>query len=118
MTVHFAADENFNRRIVVGLLRRAERIDLVRVQDSGLTGADDPAVLQWAADEDRVLLTHDVATMPDFAYERIAADLPMRGLLVVSATLPLAEAIDELTLITEASETEEWDGQVIYLPLR
>ena len=45
MTVHFAADENFNRRIVVGLLRRAERIDLVRIQDSGLTGADDPAVL-------------------------------------------------------------------------
>jgi Domain of unknown function (DUF5615) len=51
VTVHFAADENFNRRIVVGLLRRAERIDLVRIQDSGLTGADDRAVLQWAADE-------------------------------------------------------------------
>jgi predicted nuclease of predicted toxin-antitoxin system len=118
VTVHFAADENFNRRIVVGMLRRAERIDLVRVQDGGLTAADDPAVLQWAANENRVLLTHDVATMPDFAYERIAAGLPMRGLLVVSATLPLAEAIDELALITEASETEEWDGQVVYLPLR
>ena len=65
-----------------------------------------------------MLLTHDVATMPDFAFERIAADLPMRGLLVVSASLPLAEAIDELTLITEASETAEWNGQVIYLPLR
>lgn len=118
MTVQFAADENLNRRIVVGLLRRAERIDLVRVQDGGLTGADDPVVLQWAAYENRVLLTHDVATMPDFAYERIAAGLPMRGLLVVSATLPLAEAIDELALITEASATEEWDGQVVYLPLR
>lgn len=118
MTVHFAADENFNRRIVIGLLRRAERIDLVRVQDSRLTAADDPAVLQWAADENRVLLTHDVATMPDFAYERIAAGLPMRGLLVVSAALALSEAIDDLALITEASETEEWDGQVIYLPLR
>ena len=116
--MHFAADENFNRRIVVGLLRRAERIDLVRVQDSGLTAADDPAVLAWAAHENRVLLTHDVATMPDFAYERIVAGLPMRGLLIVSATLPLAEAIDHLALITEASETEEWDGQVFYLPLR
>jgi hypothetical protein len=56
--------------------------------------------------------------MPDFAYERIAAGLPMRGLFVVSATLPLAEAIKELALITEASDTDEWNGQVIYLPLR
>ena len=118
MTVHFAADENFNRRIVVGLLRRAERIDLVRVQDGGLTAADDPTVLQWAADENRVLLTHDVATMPDFAYQRINAGLPMPGLLVVGATLAIAEAIDELALFTEASETEEWADQVVHLPLR
>lgn len=63
MTVQFVADENFNRRIVVGLQRRIANIDVVRVQDVGLRSADDPAVLQWAADHGRVLLTHDAKTM-------------------------------------------------------
>lgn len=45
MTVRFVADENFNRRIVTGLLRRIEDLDLVRVQDVGLAGGDDPTVL-------------------------------------------------------------------------
>lgn len=41
------SDENFNGDIVRGLLLRCPKLDLVRVQDSGLDGVDDPAVL-WA----------------------------------------------------------------------
>ena len=44
-----AIDENFNRDIVRGLLRRRPGLDLSRVQDVGLTGANDPTVLEWAA---------------------------------------------------------------------
>ena len=50
-------DENFNGSIVRGLVRRQPEIDLVRVQDIGLSRADDRAVLAWAAHEGRVLLT-------------------------------------------------------------
>ena len=57
------ADENFNNNILRGLLRRNPAIDIARVQDVGLSGADDPVVLEWAAREDRVLLSHDVATV-------------------------------------------------------
>jgi hypothetical protein len=52
-----AADENFNNDIVRGLLRRAPHINIVRIQDVGLSGADDATVLAWAADVGRVLLT-------------------------------------------------------------
>jgi predicted nuclease of predicted toxin-antitoxin system len=52
-------------------LRRRPDIDLVRVQDVGLSGEDDPTILSWAASENRILLTHDVATITRFAYERI-----------------------------------------------
>ena len=58
-----AADENLNNDIIRGVLRVNPKIDITRLQDSGLRGADDPAVLEWAAAEGRVLLTHDVATM-------------------------------------------------------
>jgi hypothetical protein len=40
--LRLAADENFNRDIVRGLLRRKPDLDIVRVQDAGLAGADDP----------------------------------------------------------------------------
>ena len=61
--LRLAADENFNGDIVRGLLRRNPKLDIVRVQDVGLSGADDPSVLQWAADQGRVIVTHDISTL-------------------------------------------------------
>ena len=58
--LRFLADEDFDNDIVRGMLRRLSRMDIVRVQDVGLSGALDPRVLEWAAREGRVLLTHDV----------------------------------------------------------
>ena len=70
--IRFAADENFNQNIVRGLLRRKSELDIVCIQDVGLSGADDRTVLEWTAKENRVLLTHDVSTMTHYAYERVS----------------------------------------------
>ena len=69
--MRWVADENFNNDIVRGLLRRRPDIDLVRIQDVGLSGVDDPTVLEWAANEGRVLLSHDASTITRYAYERL-----------------------------------------------
>jgi predicted nuclease of predicted toxin-antitoxin system len=45
----FLVDENFDNTIVRGLLRRNPDIDILRVQDVGLSGKDDPTILAWAA---------------------------------------------------------------------
>ena len=113
-----AIDENFNRDIVRGLLRRRPTLDVLRVQEAGLAGADDPTVLAWAATEGRILFTHDVSTMTRFAYERIAAGLAMPGVFEVSPLLPVRDVIEEMLLIAEASVEGEWEAQVRYLPLR
>ena len=47
--LRLAADENFNYDIVRGLRRRRPDLDIVRVQEAGLSGAVDPDVLEWAA---------------------------------------------------------------------
>ena len=39
-----AADENFNNDIVRGLLQRKPDLNIVRLQDVGLSGADDPTM--------------------------------------------------------------------------
>jgi hypothetical protein len=85
--LRYAADENFNNDIVWGLLRRNPKLDILRIQDVGLAGADDPTVLAWTADTSRLLLTHDVKTITRYAYERIA-----RGELVFAGTVQEAEA--------------------------
>ncbi len=117
MAVRLLADENFNGRIVRGLLRHNPEVDIVRVQDIGLLGADDPTVLEWAANEGRVLLTHDRQTVPKYAYDRVMAELRMPGVFVGDIYLNVQKAIDDLLLIVECSEEQDWSGQVHYLPL-
>lgn len=116
--LRFAADENFNNNIVRGLLRHKPDVDIVRIQDVGLSGADDPTVLEWAAQERRVLLTHDVSTVTHYAYDRVQAGKPMPGVFEVGRTVPIGVAIEDILLLAECSEEGEWEGQVRYLPLR
>ena len=111
------SDENFRGEILRGLRRRLPDIDVVRVQDVGLAGADDPAILAWAATEGRILLTHDRNTIPEFAYDRVRHGLPMPGVFVVDDNLPAGQAIADLLLAVNCSEPAEWHGLIQYFPL-
>lgn len=114
----FLADENFNNDIVRGVRRRNAEVDIARVQDTDVAGLDDPAVLEWAADRGRIVLTHDVTTMTRYAYERVLAGESMPGVFAVGSQLAIGIAIDDIALLAECSLEGEWDGQVRYLPLR
>ena len=51
--------------------------------DVGLRGAGDPDVLAWAGRRaGRIVAAHDVTTLSGFAFERVAAGLPMPGEVV------------------------------------
>lgn len=117
MTMKFAADENFDNRILRGLLRRQPELDVVRVQDTEMLGADDPTLLGWAAREGRILLTHDQRTIPRHALARIAADKTISGVIVASADLPIGAVIEDILLISEVSSASEWVNQIQRLPL-
>jgi hypothetical protein len=85
----FLADENFEGAIFRGLFRRRPDIDLVRVQDVGLSEADDQIILNWASEEGRVILTHDRRTMPRYAYQRLAEGKDFAGMIVMQPSIPL-----------------------------
>ncbi len=116
--IPIASDENFNNAILRALFRRRPSLDFVRVQDAGLRGAADPIILEWAAKEGRVLLTHDVTTMTLHAYDRVREGLPMPGVFEVLRSAPASRVLDDLLLIAECSIPGEWEGQVRYVPLR
>jgi len=115
--LRLATDEDFNNRILRGLLRRRPELDVVRVQDAGLAGRSDAEVLEWAAAGGRVLLTHDVTTMRRYVDARVAAGLPMPGVFEVSRRTPIIEAVEAILLLAECSLEGEWEGQVRFLPL-
>jgi hypothetical protein len=83
----------------------------------GLSGASDEVVLEWAAREGRVLLTHDVSTLTRYAYDRVKARLPMPGVFEVSRAVPVGAATEDILLLAELGLPGEWEGQIRYLPL-
>lgn len=115
--MRFVADENFDNRILRGLLRRKSELDIVRVQDLEIAGADDYAVLAWSAQAERILLTHDQRTVPECAYERIGRGEAVAGVIVVKDTLPLGTVIEDILLIAEATTMADWVNQIQRLPL-
>lgn len=116
--LRWLADENFNNDIIRALFRRNPGIDVVRAQDVALTGIDDEGLLSWAAEQERVLLTHDVSTITAHAYHRVTRGEPMPGVFEVGRDVSMRVAIDDILLLTECSRPGEWEGQVRYLPLR
>ena len=74
------------------MLRQRPDLDIVRIQDVALSGADDRTVLEWAAGQGRVLLTHDVTTLTRYAYDRARAGQPLPGVFGVSRRVPLGQA--------------------------
>ena len=116
--LRLVSDENFNNTIVRGVLRRKPDLDIVRIQDVGLSGADDPTILEWSASEGRILLSHDVATITHFAYLRVQQGKPMPGVFEVHCRTPIGIAIEDIIIIAEISFDGEWEGQVRYLPLK
>ena len=112
----FLADHDLNEHIIDGLLRREPAIEFIRSRDIGLGDAPDEQVLEYAAAHGMLVVSHDLNTMPAQAYARIARDQPMVGLLMVQQLHPIALIIESLLLIWSASEAEEWQNQVRFLP--
>jgi predicted nuclease of predicted toxin-antitoxin system len=110
-------DENFDGDILRGLLRRMADLDVVRVQDVGLAQTPDLTILAWAADQQRILLTHDRDTVPGFAYDRVRAGEPMPGVFLVSDQMPKGQAIDQLLLAIQCLSPADCKDLVRHFPL-
>ncbi|MGD2156822.1 MAG: DUF5615 family PIN-like protein [Anaerolineales bacterium] len=115
--MRFIADEDFNNRILRGMLRRQPDLDVVRIQDTRLSGGTDQEILEWAFQEQRILLTHDVSTMTKYAFERTHAGKSFAGVIEVPQTLAVGIAIDDILTIVASSSTEEFVDQILFLPL-
>ena len=90
---------------------------LVDENFNGDAGIADPDILALAAVNDRIILTHDRATLPDSAFERLGASESVAGVFILNDRFPVGQATDELLLIIMCSEQPEWRDRVVHLPL-
>ncbi|MGH2514746.1 MAG: DUF5615 family PIN-like protein [Ktedonobacterales bacterium] len=109
-------DADFNNWIIKGILRRQPLVDFQTGEAAGLRGVADPEVLTRVSASGRVLVSHDYATMPGHLAEFLASGQHIAGVLLLHQTLPIAQAIEILLLVWEASEPDDWRDKLTYLP--
>lgn len=116
MTIRYQADADLNQTIVKGVLWREPRIDFQTAFAAGLEGVKDPEVLAIAAQQRRILISHDRRTMP-LEFATFIASSQSSGVIIVSRRLSIEAVIEELLLIWAASSVEEWVNRIAKLPL-
>ena len=116
MRVRFQADADLDGRILRGLRRAAPEIDIRTAADADLAGLQDPEVLQIAADSGRILVSQDRRTIPAH-FARFTAGHGSPDVILLREAVPISTAIEELVLIWTASEAEEWNGRLVWIPL-
>jgi hypothetical protein len=116
MKIRFQGDYDFHGPIIRGLLFRQPLIDFQTGHDAGLEGHDDPYVLAYAAREGRLLVSHDRRTMPHH-FAKFISNSDSPGVAIIPQDLAIGIAIEELLLLWEGSEADEWVNRIFDIPL-
>ncbi len=116
MKIRFQADNDLNYAIVSAVLRREPLIDFQSAQTAQLDSVPDPEVLARAAAEGRLLVSHDMKTMPrhfgEFLHTSTSA-----GVVIAPQSLSLGKVVEDLLLLWVVDEAEDWVDRIRILPL-
>ena len=91
-------------------------MDFRSANEAELEGIFDPEVLAIAADQNRILVTHDLKTMPRHFGEFLMTGRTCPGVFLVSQDEAIGVIVDELVLIWAATDAEEWENRIVKLP--
>jgi hypothetical protein len=116
LSLRFQADADLQYTILKAIRQREPGIDFASAADSGLAGLSDPEILERAAQEGRILVSHDRRTMLAHFRARLEAGKSSPGLFVVSQGAPLLPVVNAIVLVWAASDPSDWHDQVHHLP--
>ncbi len=116
MKIKYQADNDFNGIIIRTVKKLAPEIDFQIAPKAGLhLGTPDGQVLKIAAQEGRLLVSHDRKTMPTH-FANFIASQSSPGVLIVSRKLTIAQAAEWLILFWSDSEAEEHVNSLTHIP--
>lgn len=115
MRIGYQADNDLNKAIVRAVVRREPKVDFRSAQAARLDSISDSEVLQLAARESRILVSHDFRTMPDH-FRAFIEKQRSPGVFLIPQDLPIGRAIDTLLLVWDVTEAEEWENRLCLIP--
>jgi len=115
MKALFQADNDLRKAIVRGAVRREPQMNFRSAQVARLDAVSDRDVLALAAQEGRILVSHDFQTMPQH-FRLFTRERRSPGVLLIRQDLPVGEAVQSLVLIWEASDASEWENRLCLVP--
>jgi hypothetical protein len=114
--VKFWADENLRRAIFDAVKAACPEHEFERIQDTEFNGTD-PEILEEAARQGIIVITHDENTLVGYAYERLQTCLVMPGVILVKERTSTGEAVDDLILLISTGFAPDFENQVRHIPL-
>lgn len=119
MTLKLLLDENVNLLYQTQFLQRNPELVMWAIGTPGAPPKStlDPEILCWCEENNFLLVTNNRKSMPVHLADHIAEGRHVPGILILSANLSIGETLDELTLIARAAFDDEYQDQIVNLPL-
>jgi hypothetical protein len=119
MALKYLMDENVNPMYANQLRRQEPDLVIMAVGEphTPVQGTLDPEILCWCEEHDFILVTNNRRSMPVHLREHIELGRNMPGIFVLNPNLSIGRNIDELILIAKGSFQDEYQNQIIHLPL-
>jgi hypothetical protein len=117
VSIRYQADNDLNQIIVAATYRREPGIDFQSAVKARLNHLDDLTVLQRAASEGRILVTHDKRTMPGHFVAFLSDGNNSPGVfLVIPQDAPLQSIVEALVLIWADDTPQDWKNAITIIP--
>jgi hypothetical protein len=117
--VRYLIDENLPPSYQIQLLRRKPSLTVWMIGDPGTPpkGTLDPEILLWCEANQFILVTNNRRSMPVHLADHLGQNRHIPGILVLRAKAGLGNFLEDLILIAEVDEQEEFRDRIIYIPL-
>src|SRR5437773_2493588 len=117
--IKYLLDEHVDPKLRKALERQSPDIVVWRVGDPGAPAlhTDDLDILIWCEDNGFLLVTNNRASMPVHLRDHLAARRHVLGIFIPNPNMSIGETAEELLLIWGASDAQEYQDRMIYLPL-
>lgn len=119
MARSYLVDENTTPALADQLRRRQSGLKVANVGDdiAPPKGTLDPDILLWIETHGFTLITRNRKSMPEHLLQHLEAGHHIPGILTIRPKASLGEIIEDLLLIWELSEEDEYQDQIIHIPL-
>lgn len=117
--VCFLFDENVPPLIQAQLARLEPGLRLYQIGDgvAPATGTPDPAILLWIEAHGCMLVTQNRASMSGHLADHLALGHHVPGIVQLPRRMNIRAILDDLWLIWAAARPDEFQDQIVYLPL-